>query len=164
MEVETCFGRCFSAKGTGQLHRIKGTPDGGHVPSGPGHWSQSWMGILAWQWPKYMAKATKEWLKKKHVKVMEWPSQSPDLNLIEIWRELKARVAKCQPRNLNDLGEDLQRGVGQNPSRDVCKPGDQLQETSDLCDCQQWFCYQVLSHVLRSIQILMWLIKMQINV
>ncbi len=34
----------FSAKGTGQLHRIKGTMDGGrgrgHVPSRSGHWSQ----------------------------------------------------------------------------------------------------------------------------
>uniref|UniRef100_A0A4W5L843 Uncharacterized protein n=1 Tax=Hucho hucho TaxID=62062 RepID=A0A4W5L843_9TELE len=29
---------------------------------------------------------------KKHIKVLEWPSQ-----------ELKARVAKRQPRNLNDL-------------------------------------------------------------
>ncbi len=27
--------------------------------------------------------------------------------------------------------------MGQNPSWDVCKPGGQLQETSDLCDCQQ---------------------------
>ncbi len=32
------------------------------------------------------------------------PSQSPDLNPIEnLWRELKVRVAKHQPRNLNDL-------------------------------------------------------------
>ena len=35
---------------------------------------------------------------------MEWPSQSLDLNPIEnIWRELKVRVAKRQPTNLNDL-------------------------------------------------------------
>ncbi len=39
---------------------------------------------------------------------------------------------------------DLQRGVGQNLSWDVCKPGGQLQDTSDLCDCQQEFCHQVL--------------------
>ncbi len=33
--------------------------------------------------PQHMTKATKEWLKKKHIKVLEWPSQSPDLNPIE---------------------------------------------------------------------------------
>ncbi|KAI4880122.1 hypothetical protein NFI96_023236 [Prochilodus magdalenae] len=54
--------------------------------------------------PKHTAKATKEWLRKKHTKVMEWPSQSPDLHPIEnLWRELKVRVAKRQPQHLNDL-------------------------------------------------------------
>ena len=33
--------------------------------------------------PKHTAKAPKEWLKKKHIKVLEWPSQSPDLNPIK---------------------------------------------------------------------------------
>ena len=51
--------------------------------------------------PKHMAKATKEWLKKKHIKVLEWPSQSPDLNPIGNLY-LKLRVAK-QPQNLKDL-------------------------------------------------------------
>ncbi len=32
--------------------------------------------------PKHTAKATKEWLKKKHIKVLEWPIQSPELNPI----------------------------------------------------------------------------------
>ncbi len=54
--------------------------------------------------PKHTAKATKKWLEKKHVKVLEWLSQSPNLNPIEnLWRELKVRVAKRQPRNLNDM-------------------------------------------------------------
>ncbi len=48
----------FSAKGTGQLHRINGTMDGAMCRQGQGiEASQgiengSWMGIPAWQWPK----------------------------------------------------------------------------------------------------------------
>ncbi len=48
----------FSAKGTGQLHRIKGMRDGAMYRQGQGiEASQgiengSWMSIPAWQWPK----------------------------------------------------------------------------------------------------------------
>ncbi len=47
---------CFSAKRTGQLHRIKGTMDGAMCHQGieasKGIENGSWMGIPAWQWPK----------------------------------------------------------------------------------------------------------------
>ncbi len=41
---------CFSAKGTGQHHHIKGTMDGAMYRQGIE--IGSWMGIPAWQWPK----------------------------------------------------------------------------------------------------------------
>ncbi len=34
--------------------------------------------------PKHTSRSTKEWLKKHKVNVLEWPSQSPDLNPSEM--------------------------------------------------------------------------------
>ncbi|KAK6306447.1 hypothetical protein J4Q44_G00233720 [Coregonus suidteri] len=104
---------CFSAKGTGRLHRIEGRMDGAMyreilannlLPSVRAlKMGRGWV-FQHDNDPKHTARATKEWLRKKHLTVLEWPSQSPDLNPIEnLWRELKVHIAQRQPRNLKDL-------------------------------------------------------------
>ncbi len=71
--------------------------------TGPSEVCQWFRGLQHDNDSKHTAKATK-WFKKQHIKVLEWPSRSSDLNHIEnLWRELKVRVAKRQPQNLNDL-------------------------------------------------------------
>ncbi len=83
----------------------------GHVPSGPGHWNQPghWKWVVDGYSSMTMTQNTRprqqrSGSRRSTLRILEWPSQSSDLNPIEnLWRELKVRVAKCQPWNLNDL-------------------------------------------------------------
>ncbi|KAK3513120.1 hypothetical protein QTP70_001693 [Hemibagrus guttatus] len=54
--------------------------------------------------PKHTSKSTSEWLKKNKMKTLEWPSQSPGLNPIEmLWRDLKKVVHARKPSNVAEL-------------------------------------------------------------
>ncbi|KAK3553276.1 hypothetical protein QTP86_032764 [Hemibagrus guttatus] len=85
---------CFSAKGPGRLIRVKERMNGAMyreilsknlLPSARAlKMERGWV-FQHDNDPKHTARATKEWLRKKHFKVLEWPSQSPDLNPIEIF-------------------------------------------------------------------------------
>jgi transposase len=54
--------------------------------------------------PKHTSQFVVKWLKDNIVKVLEWPSQSHDLNPIEnLWSELKKRVRARRSTNLTQF-------------------------------------------------------------
>ena len=65
--------------------------------------------------PKHNSKVVAKWLKDNKVKVLEWKSQSPDLNPIEkLWAELKKRVRARRPYKPDSVTPALSGGMGQN--------------------------------------------------
>ncbi len=115
---------CFSAKGPGRLICVKERMNGAMyreilsenlLPS-----ARALKMKRCWVFqhdndPKHTARATKEWLRKKHFKVLEWPSQSPDLNPIE-----SPCCPATAPKHHCSRG-DLHGGMGQNTSNSVWK-------------------------------------------
>ena len=54
--------------------------------------------------PKHTSKVLAKWLEDNKVKLLEWPTQSPDLNPIEnVLADLKKHVRARKPTNLTQL-------------------------------------------------------------
>ena len=104
---------CFAAGGTGALHKIDGIMRMEHfVDILKQHLKTSVRKLQPgrkWVFqmdndPKHTSKVVAKWLKDNKVKVLEWPSQSPDFNPIEhLWAELKKCVPARRPTNLTQL-------------------------------------------------------------
>ena len=105
---------CFSLAGTGKLVRIEGMMDGTKYREIlEGNLFQSSRDLRLGQRstfqqdnnPKHTAEATIEWLKGKHLNVLEWPSQIPDLNpIVNLWCDLKIAVHQREPIQLEGAG------------------------------------------------------------
>uniref|UniRef100_A0AAZ3QGH7 Tc1-like transposase DDE domain-containing protein n=1 Tax=Oncorhynchus tshawytscha TaxID=74940 RepID=A0AAZ3QGH7_ONCTS len=60
--------------------------------------------------PKHTAKVVAKWLNDNNVTVLEWQSQSPDLNPIEhLWAEQKRCVQASRPTKLTQLHQLCQQ-------------------------------------------------------
>ncbi|KAG2470180.1 TC1A transposase, partial [Polypterus senegalus] len=104
---------CFLAAGTGKLVRIKGRMTAAmYRDILDENLLQSALDLRLGRRfifqqdndPKHTAKISKEWLQDNSVSVLEWPSQSPDLNPIEhLWRDLKMAVYQRFSSNLMEL-------------------------------------------------------------
>uniref|UniRef100_A0AAZ3RFC2 Tc1-like transposase DDE domain-containing protein n=1 Tax=Oncorhynchus tshawytscha TaxID=74940 RepID=A0AAZ3RFC2_ONCTS len=104
---------CFAVGGTGAHHKIDGIiRKENYVDILKQHLKTSVRKLkLGGKWvfqmdnePKHTSKVVSKWLKDNKVKVLEWPSQSPNLNPIDnLWAELKKRVRARRPTNLTQL-------------------------------------------------------------
>ena len=109
---------CFAANGVGELQQVSGIMDARSYlklvrDAGLRSASELIGSDCTYQQdndPKHTAKAVREFFSRSGVRLLQWPSQSPDLNPIEhLWDDLdrRLRAEPCQPTSADDLFASL---------------------------------------------------------
>jgi len=123
---------CMTSKGVGLACRIEGRMNAAYYTN---ILTNEFLATLAFRGldhrevifqqdndPKHTSAAASNWFDLYEIPVLEWPSQSPDLNPIEhLWRHLKMELAKfeAEPRTIDELWDRVEKtwyGI----SVDVC--------------------------------------------
>uniref|UniRef100_A0A8R1IDP4 Tc1-like transposase DDE domain-containing protein n=1 Tax=Caenorhabditis japonica TaxID=281687 RepID=A0A8R1IDP4_CAEJA len=108
---------CFSDTFMGPLKRIVGTMDRyvyeDILENTMRPWTRANLG-RSWVFqqdndPKHTSGHVANWFRCRRVDLLEWPSQSPDLNLIEhMWKELERRLNGIRASNANQKFAQLE--------------------------------------------------------
>jgi len=102
----------FSAKGVIGVHTFRNIMDGAYyVQILKNHLLRGAKRQFGSRWifqqdndPKHTSGKAKEFFRDFKVLILEWPSNSPDINPIEnLWSIIKRQVEKRKPKNLNEL-------------------------------------------------------------
>ena len=68
------------------------------------------------------SKKVRDWFKEHKIKVLDWPSQSPDVNLIKhLWDHLKRKLARYgkEPKGVHEIWKHVEKEWNEIPV-DVC--------------------------------------------
>uniref|UniRef100_A0A8R1EL02 DDE_3 domain-containing protein n=1 Tax=Caenorhabditis japonica TaxID=281687 RepID=A0A8R1EL02_CAEJA len=108
---------CFSDTSMGPLKRIVGTMNRyvyeDILENTMRPWARSNSG-RSWVFqqdndPKQTSGHVANWFRRRRVDLLEWPSQSPDLNPIEhMWEELERRLKRVRASNANQIFAQLE--------------------------------------------------------
>ena len=107
---------CFSRDMIGPIHQVKDIMDGEMykniitnimLPHAKNKMPRGWI-FQQDNDPKHTSKVVKKVFETKKIRVLEWPSQSPDLNPIEhLWEQLQRQIRGRKPSNKDALFEVL---------------------------------------------------------
>lgn len=108
----------ISSNGVGPLVRLEGNVDAkGYVDALRDRLRRYYPGLYSGEMifvhdnaPIHTASYTRDWFTKKNIECLEWPSKSPDLNIIEnVWGRIKDHLNNTIFDDCDDLWDEIKR-------------------------------------------------------